>query len=245
MHSSKGKLAIIPARGGSKRIPGKNKRSFLGQPIIAYSIQTALRSNLFDEVMVSTDDEEIAQISLTYGAQVPFLRTQKNADDYATTTDVILEVIEAYSKQNFEFENCCCIYPTAPLMKEDHLKKGYEILMTNRVNAVFPVVPFGYPIWRGIKINESGSGQMIWPEYINSRSQDLQEAFHDAGQWYWLNVDKFKQYRSVFSSNMSCMILSQNEVQDIDNIVDWELAEIKFQLLNGKKYDHNQGGWLS
>ena len=231
----KGNLAIIPARGGSKRIPKKNVKNFFGQPIIAYSIQTALNSELFEEVMVSTDSEEIAEIALKYGASVPFLRTEGNSNDYASTVDVIIEVLEAYGNKKIFFDNCCCIYPAAPLTNKSHLQDGYAKLRSDLSDAVFPVVQFGYPIWRGMEITKEGQTKMIWPEYLNSRSQDFRIVYHDAGQWYWFNVERFMKTKSVFSDNVSSIILQENEVQDIDTIIDWEVAEIKFQRLHGKK----------
>lgn len=224
-------LAIIPARGGSKRIPRKNIKDFLGKPIIAYSIETAIKSKLFDEVMVSTDDGEIAEISKSYGAKVPFLRSHRNADDYATTTDVLLEVLNDYKANDREFQYACCIYPTAPLIRADKLEKGFEKLKIENLNAVFPVVAFSYPIWRGLKITKEEKCIMIWPENINRRSQDLEETYHDAGQWYWFNTESFKKEQKIFSNNSSCIILSETEVQDIDNSTDWKIAELKYALV--------------
>ena len=167
------KIAIIPARGGSKRIPRKNIKLFFDKPIIAYSIEAALESGLFDEVMVSTDDEEIAEIAIKYGAKVPFLRSEKNSDDNATTVDVILEVLNQYkSVFNINYSLGCCIYPTSPLIQIDHLKEGYELLKSFNYDSVFPIVAFSYPVWRGLQINEDNLVSMEWPEYYNSRSQD-------------------------------------------------------------------------
>lgn len=225
------RLAIIPARGGSKRIPGKNIKNFLGKPIIAYSIETALKSNLFDEVMVSTDDEKIAEVSKSYGAKVPFLRSQKNADDYATTIEVLLEVLNNYTANNINFKYACCMYPTAPLSRADKLKMGFEKLQKENLNSVFPVVAFSYPIWRGLKITSDNQIRMIWPENLNKRSQDLEEVYHDAGQWYWFNVEKFRKEQKIFSENSSCLILPATEVQDIDNLIDWKLAELKYAII--------------
>lgn len=222
-------LAIIPARGGSKRIPRKNIRDFLGKPIIVYSIEVALESNLFDTVMVSTDDDEIAKIAQEYGAEVPFIRSNKNADDLATTVDVLLEVICEYEKHNTHFENGCCIYPTAPLLKKKVLIDGYHQLIDNEFDTVFPAVEFSYPILRSLKIKE-GKAIMKWPEYLDSRSQDLPKAYHDAGQFYWFQVNKLKNKKKLFTSNSGAILLAEEMVQDIDTEKDWKMAELKAKL---------------
>ena len=228
------KLAIIPARGGSKRIPGKNIRDFLGKPVIAYSINAAIRSNLFDEIMVSTDDDEIASISLKYGAKIPFMRSLKNSDDFATTMDVILEVTSEYrNRKNISFDSVCCIYPAAPLIRFNRLQEGFRLLSDNKYFCVHPVCPFSYPIWRGLEITEEGKTVMVWPEYSRSRSQDLKKVYYDAGQWYWYRTDKL--LNSEFVKNVYTIILNEYEVQDIDNLMDWKLAEMKYKLINEEK----------
>ena len=227
------RIAIIPARGGSKRIPRKNIRDFLGKPIISYSVKAAIESELFDEVMVSTDDNEIAEIAANLGAKVPFIRSEQNSNDIATTASVLIEVINEYKhRHNKSFEYGCCIYPTAPLIKKEHLKNGYNILANQHFNTVFPVVAFGYPVWRGIEVSEGGKAKMLWPEYLNARSQDLKKVFHDAGQWYWFSVAALLENNALFTSNSGVIQLEENEVQDIDNLVDWNLAEMKYKLLN-------------
>ena len=227
-------LAIIPARGGSKRIPRKNVKKFLGKPIIAYSIEVALRSRLFDEVMVSTDDEEIAAIAIQYGASVPFMRSEKVADDYATTMDVLKEVEFMYKEHcSKEFEYICCIYATAPLINTKHLNDGYELLKNKHYSSVFPIVPFGYPVWRGVKINKQGITEMVWEQYKHSRSQDLEKVYHDAGQWYWYNPKKVND--TLLTNNSTSIVLSEEDVQDIDTITDWKLAEMKYELLQNSK----------
>lgn len=223
-------LAIIPARGGSKRIPRKNIKDFLGKPIIAYSIETALKSGLFDEVMVSTDDKEIAEIAIQFGAKVPFFRSDKMSDDYATTIDVIHEVINEYQSLGKIFTNVCCIYPTAPLIKIKRLQDGLSQLVNDNFSSVFPVVKFSYPIWRSLAFNGENKINMIWPQYLNSRSQDLSPAYHDAGQWYWFKPDDAN--KSLLTDNSGAMILDETEVQDIDDLTDWKLAELKFKLLH-------------
>jgi len=224
-------LAIIPARGGSKRIPRKNVKDFLGKPIITYSIEVALQSELFEEVMVSTEDQEIAEISIKNGAIVPFYRSHENSNDDATTLAVIQEVVIKYKVQlNKEFDTVCCLYPAAPLIQMKHLKEGYDLLVDKRFDGVLPVVPFGYPVWRGFEIADGGKVQMIWPEFENTRSQDLKKVYHDAGQWYWMNVKQLTD--SIFTQNIGLVVLSEEEVQDIDTLSDWKLAEMKYRLLN-------------
>lgn len=230
-------LAIIPARGGSKRIPRKNIKDFLGKPIIAYSIETALKSKLFDEVMVSTDDDQIAAIAKENGAKVPFLRSNENASDHATTMDVIKEVLRKYSEtENRHFDYACCLYPTAPLIQIEKLKEGYKLLICKEYDTVIPVVPFSYPVWRGLSIDDQNNTKMIWPENLNARSQDLKTVYHDAGQWYWLNAKQVPI--SLFPENMGSIVLYEHEVQDVDSIIDWKMAEMKYKLINmGEKYE--------
>lgn len=224
-------VAIIPARGGSKRIPRKNIRDFLGKPIIAYSIETALGSELFDEVMVSTDDEEIVKIAKKYGAKVPFMRSEENADDHATTVDVLLEVLNTYQQQGKYFDYGCCIYPTAPLLDSKYLEEGFLKLINERFSSVFPVVKFSYPIQRSIKLNQKGKAEMIWPDHLESRSQDFNKAYHDAGQFYWFNVEEILKEKKLFVKNSGVIVLSNSIVQDIDTEEDWKLAEMKAKLL--------------
>lgn len=225
-------LCIIPARGGSKRIPRKNIKDFLGKPIIAYSIEAALKSQLFDEVMVSTDDLEIAEVAKKYGAKVPFLRSDKNSDDYATTIDVIKEVESGYKAQGVEFDNICCVYATSPLIQVSKLKEGLLKLINNKLESVFPIVSFSYPIWRSLKI-ENEKVIMNWPEHMQSRSQDLQLTYHDAGQWYWIRASKV--LNDLFTNNSGYILLNEGEVQDIDNDEDWRIAELKYENLQATR----------
>ncbi len=225
-------IAIIPARGGSKRIPRKNIRAFLGKPIVAYSIEVAINSGLFDEVMVSTDDKEIAEIAKLYGASVPFLRSKDNANDFATTVDVIQEVIEAYRIEKREFDFICCIYPTAPLIQIQRLQEAYHKLIASTYDSVFPIVPFSYPVLRGLELSDNGEVKMIWPEYMNSRSQDLKVAYHDSGSFYWAKQEAFLREGTMICKHGGGIVLSEMEVQDIDNESDWSLAELKYKLLN-------------
>lgn len=224
-----GNLAVIPARGGSKRIPRKNIKEFLGKPIIAYSIETALGCGLFEEVMVSTDDEEIALLAEEYGAKVPFLRGKKNADDFASTLNVLEEVVSEYRRRDRVFNYVCCLYPTAPFVRSEELALGFRMLVENEMDCVFPIVLFSYPVWRGMYVR-NGRTQMVWPEYINSRSQDLQQVYHDAGQWYWYNPIKIRD--SLFTANTSSIILKEEFVQDIDTLSDWKMAELKYRMIN-------------
>ncbi len=230
-------IAIIPARGGSKRIPGKNIKDFLGKPIIAYSIEAAKKSNLFDQIIVSTDDQGIADISLKYGASIPFMRSTKNSDDFATTMDVLTEVLSEFKeKSDTKFEFVCCIYPTAPLINYKRIQEGFRLITDNEYYCVYPVCRFSYPIWRGLEITKEGKTAMIWPEYMRTRSQDLKKVYHDAGQWYWYRSNKL--INSEFIKNIHTIILDDYEVQDIDNLMDWKLAEMKYKLINEEKNIH-------
>jgi pseudaminic acid cytidylyltransferase len=223
-------LAIIPARGGSKRIPRKNIQPFFGKPIIAYSIEAALKSGLFDEVMVSTEDEEIAEIALQYGAKVPFFRSAKTADDFATTLDVLKEVEQVYKdKFNLTFDRICCIYPTAPLVSIEKITAGFNLLNDKNLDVVYPIVAFSYPLLRAVEI-ENGITKMVWNQYMNSRSQDLKTYYHDAGQWYWYNPSKIGD--SLFTEKTASIILNEEEIQDIDTLSDWKILEMKYKLLN-------------
>ncbi len=223
-------LAIIPARGGSKRIPRKNIKDFLGKPIIAYSIEAALKSDCFDEVMVSTDDAEIAEIAKEYGAKVPFMRSAKTADDFATTVDVLLEVLEAYAKQGQHFDYLCCIYPCAPLIQTKDLKKSFTHLFEKEKDSVIPIVPFSFPIQRAFK-TDNQELHYIYPEHEKARSQDLEPAYHDAGQFYWIKTKALQAYKSLVLKQSTYIKLEPEYVQDIDHMSDWRLAEMKYTLL--------------
>jgi len=224
-------LCIIPARGGSKRIPRKNIKDFLGKPIIAYSIEAALESKLFDEVMVSTDDSEIKEIAIQYGAKVPFMRSKENANDFATTYDVIEEVIQEYKNKNIIFDNLCCIYPCAPFVNLAILNDAYIKLTESKYDTVIPLVAFGFPIQRSFKINNNKI-VYFYPEYEKTRSQDLEKAYHDAGQFYWMHIDNMLKSKSIMNKNTGFVELNELQVQDIDNEMDWKLAELKYRLIN-------------
>ncbi len=226
-------IAIITARGGSKRIPKKNIREFCGKPIIAYSIQAALACQIFDVVMVSTDEEEIAGVSRRYGAEVPFMRSAKTADDYATTEDVLLEVLERYREQGQRFDLVCNLYPTAPFITAGRLREAYDIISAGDCNVVFPVVRFTFPPQRGLS-EENGFISPTSPADYLKRSQDLKPIYHDCGQFYYYRVDSFLKTGSTVD-HARPLIISDLEVQDIDTLTDWELAEMKYRLKKRKE----------
>lgn len=223
-------IAIITARGGSKRIPKKNIKEFCGKPIIAYSIEAALDSGVFDEVMVSTDSEEIAGIAKKYGAKIPFMRSDKTAGDYATTAEVLLEVVEEYEKRGEHFDYMSCIYPTAPFITSEKVRSAFELLKQKNATLVMPVVPFSYPPQRGYILKDEVL-EMKWKENLNARSQDLEILYHDCGQFYFYHIGKFREKNGQVSEGIVPMILDDLEVQDIDNETDWKLAELKYRLL--------------
>lgn len=223
-------IAIIPARGGSKRIPRKNIKPFMGKPVIAYSIEAALRSGLFEEVMVSTDDEEIAEIARGYGAKVPFKRSAGTSDDYAGTNDVILEVLKLYKAQSREFDTVCCIYSTAPFVTSERLAEAYSRL-AGGIDSVFTCVAYSYPVQRSLHIVD-GKISMVYPEYAAFRSQDMEPVYHDAGQFYVAQIASFIQERTFWGKNTAGLVLSELEVQDLDTPTDWKLAEMKYKLLH-------------
>ena len=228
------KIAIITARGGSKRIPRKNIKEFCGKPILAYSIEAALASGIFDTVMVSTDDEEIARIAGEFGAEVPIYRSDKTANDFASTADVIAEVISEYEKRGEQFDAFCCIYPTAPFLTGERLKEAAALLEEKEADGVVPVVRFGFPPQRCVIMKE-GFLEFKWPENRLARSQDLEPFYHDAGQFYFLKTDSFKEQKQMFPAKTVPLVLEELEVQDIDNEVDWKMAEVKFRILQEDK----------
>jgi pseudaminic acid cytidylyltransferase len=226
------KLAIIPARGGSKRILKKNIKNFLGKPIISYAIENAINSQLFDEIMVSTDDEEIAEIAIKYGAKVPFKRGEKNSGDYATTIDVIKEVISSYEKLGRKFEYASCIYPCTPLLTKERLLESFYLLEKKNLDCVFPIIKYGFPIQRAVRLNDKGLVEMFQPEYLTTRSQDLETSFHDAGQFYSFSINNLVFKQKLLTDLTGHIEVSEMEAQDIDNLVDWELAELKYKIIN-------------
>ena len=229
------RLAMITARGGSKRIPRKNIKEFCGKPILFYSIEAALNAGVFDEVMVSTDDEEIAQLAKQAGATVPFMRSEATANDYASTDEVIMEVLKEYEKQGKTFDSFCCIYPTAPFITSERLKEAMELL--DRADSVMPVVAFSYPPQRGLIVNGNGYVERQFPEYATARSQDLEKIYHDCGQFYACRTIPFMEAGTTDVEKLVPLVLSEMEVQDIDTPEDWEIAEIKYlrRSQNGNK----------
>lgn len=227
-------IAIITARGGSKRISRKNIRPFLGKPILEYSIAAALQTGLFEEVMVSTDDAEIAQIAQQVGAKVPFFRSEETANDFATTADVIAEVLTAYAQTGKEFQAACCIYPTAPFVTANILSTAMQLLEQEQADCVIPVVRFSFPPQRGVIINNNKITPK-WPENMAKRSQDLEPLYHDCGQFYCLNVERFLQQKVIWMEHAVPIIQEERYVQDIDTLEDWALAEMKYKLLQVEK----------
>ena len=223
---SDAKVAIITARGGSKRIPKKNIKDFCGKPIIAYSIEAALKSELFDEVMVSTDSAEIAEVAKKYGAAVPFMRSAETANDYATTADVLREVLDEYRKRGREFDWLCCLYPTAPFVTAEKLKRAFEAVLDSGADALMPVVQYSFPPQRAVVIRD-GRLEYQFPEFAPKRSQDLEPIYHDCGQFYFWRTATF--LNPAPTSGPIPFILPETEVQDIDNLSDWRVAEIKYR----------------
>jgi len=219
-------IAIITARGGSKRIPRKNIKEFFGQPMIKYAIDAALESKIFDTVMVSTDDEEIAKIAKNFGADVPFIRSEKTSNDFATTMDVLLEVINKYKIMNIEFDTLCCIYPCVPFLKGNTLISAYNVFTNSNTDVLIPVVRFSYPIQRALRINNDDFLEYVYPEYIITRSQDLEPMYHDVGLFYFYKVDSL----SVQSKKIKYFKMREIEIQDIDTEEDWNYAEMKYRI---------------
>jgi pseudaminic acid cytidylyltransferase len=225
-------LALIPARSGSKRIPQKNIKVFCGKPIIYWSIKAALNSSLFDNIMVSTDSYEIATLAKSFGAEIPFMRSDTNSGDFASTADVITEVLEQYSMQGIEFDYLCCIYPAAPLITKELLNKGYNEIINSDYDVVFPIVKFQQSIWRSFRLSADGLVIPNFDDKIELRSQDLADSYHDAGQWYWINIPNFKLSQKIFTEKTKAIVMPPLAAQDIDNEDDWIMAEIKFKMFH-------------
>jgi len=224
-------IAIIPARGGSRRIPGKNIKHFAGKPIIAYSIEAAKVSQVFDRIIVSTDSDEIARVAIAYGAEIPFIRPKELSDDLTPTAPVIAHAIHWFKERAHLPDFACCIYATAPFVKPDFIKEGYEKIVENNVASVFSVTTYAFPIFRSLKITDKGTLAMFWPEHEMTRSQDLPEAYHDAGQFYWLKVNSFLKSGKIYTSDAMPVILPRYLVQDIDTPEDWITAEMMFKAV--------------
>ncbi len=234
------RLAIITARGGSKRIPRKNIKEFCGKPILHYSIEAARCAGVFDEIMVSTDDKEIAEIAQKAGASVPFFRSPETAGDYASTDDVIMEVLQSYQKLGQNFVSFCCIYPTAPFLSGQRLRIAMELLES--ADSVMPVVPFSYPPQRGLLIGTDGFLKRQFPQYAAARSQDLPTVYHDCGQFYACRTDAFFREGTTDVPSLLPLVLTEMEVQDIDTMEDWQMAELKYQTLHQSSASSIKGG---
>ena len=219
------KIAVIPARGGSKRIPKKNIKLFNEKPIIAWSIEAAKNSKLFDHIIVSTDSEEIAEVAIHSGAEVPFFRPNNLSNDYAGTTEVIAHAIDWYINYGYDIRSACCIYATAPLIRISDILDAFEIFKTNRWDYVFPATDFPSSIFRGFKRNSSDGVEMLYPKFFTSRSQDFPNIFHDAGQFYWGKSDAWLEGRQIFNGSSTIIPIPRWRVQDIDTLEDWERAE--------------------
>jgi pseudaminic acid cytidylyltransferase len=221
-------IAVIPARGGSKRIPRKNIKELAGKPAIAYPIQLALSSDLFERVIVTTDDQEIAKVALEYGAEVPFVRSAELSDDYSTTLDVVADAIQKLNLKDIEF--LCCIYPVTPLLTISRIRQAAEILKSGSWDYVFPAIEYATPIERAFRKDLSGVIKFISPDFVSTRTQDLQKSFYDAGQFYFGRVKAWEMKAQVLNGNSTFIEMEKNEVIDIDEIQDWELASLLVQL---------------
>ena len=225
-----GIIAIITARGGSKRIPRKNIKEFHGLPIIQYSIKAALSAGIFDEVMVSTEDDEIAAEAKKAGATVPFKRSKDTADDFATTAQVLLEVLNMYKEKGQVFKYACCIYPTAPFVSGQKLTAAFQAMENANADSIVPVTKFSFPIWRSFKMNKEGQVAYNWPEFAPKRSQDLPPSYHDCGQFYFFKIEPFLRTGKLVTENTIGLEVPESEVQDIDTEEDWKIAEIKYDM---------------
>ena len=225
------RLCVIPARGRSKRIPRKNIKDFFGQPMIAYSIKAALKSECFDQVIVSTDDAEIAEVAKSFGASVPFVRPDELANDYAGTVSVVKHAIEWFDDQGQSPFEVCCLYATAPFVRAGAIKKAYEQMQSTQADYCFTATSFAFPIQRAIKVTSENRIEMFYPEYLETRSQDLEEPYHDAGQFYWGKVEAFIKQKPIFSKSATPYILPRHLVQDVDTPEDWKRAELMYQML--------------
>ena len=229
------RLAVIPARGGSKRIPRKNVREFCGRPMIAWSIEAALQSGCFDKIVVSTDDDEIAAISVAEGAEVPFRRPSNLSDDYTATSPVVAHAIQWCSDAGSPPDKVCCLYATAPFVNPVDIVQGLRQLEASDADFAFSVTSYPFPIQRAVRVNESGRVNMFQPEHFLTRSQDLEEAYHDAGQFYWGTATAWLENRPIFSAKSAAVFLPRHRVQDIDTPEDWQRAELMFSVIRSMK----------
>ncbi len=228
------RVAVIPARGGSKRIPRKNIKAFCGKPMIAWSIEAALASECFDAVVVSTDDAEIAEVAKSYGASVPFVRPPELADDHTGTIPVIAHAVQWFIDSGQRPDHVCCIYATAPFLTAEAIKAGLQILESRESDYVFSVTSYAFPIQRAVRLSQDEKIEMFQPEHFSTRSQDLEEAYHDAGQFYWGMTDAWLEKRMIFGKNSSIVLLPRHRVQDIDNFEDWARAEWMFKAMQNQ-----------
>jgi pseudaminic acid cytidylyltransferase len=223
-------IAVIPARGGSKRIPNKNLKTFAGMPIIAYSIKAAKTAGVFDKIIVSTDSDKIAQVAKEYGAEVPFMRPSELADDFTPTAPVLIHALNWLAENGTPPNYVCCIYATAPFVRSEYIKEGFKLMAGKKVSSVFSVTTFPFPIFRALKIVGGSHLQMFWPEHEMTRSNDLPEAYHDAGQFYWIDSKKFMKTKKLYTDDALPVILPRYLVQDIDTLEDWETAELLYEV---------------
>ncbi|MBY6070796.1 pseudaminic acid cytidylyltransferase [Marinobacter salsuginis] len=228
-------VAIIPARGGSKRIPRKNIKEFCGKPMIAWSIEAARKSGCFDRIVVSTDDREISELAIQLGAEVPFVRPAELSNDYAGTLPVIHHAVDWLQRNGEQIEYACCIYATAPFISSDDIQRGLALIRMERASYAFSVTSYAFPIQRAIRITERGRVAMFHPEYFNARSQDLEEAWHDAGQFYWGTAEAWLEERAIFAESAVPVLLPRHRVQDIDTSEDWTRAEWMFKAMKETK----------
>jgi pseudaminic acid cytidylyltransferase len=227
-------VAIIPARGGSKRIPRKNIRPFAGQPMIAHTIAAARETGLFDRIVVSTDDAEIAEVARAAGAEVPFVRDAEISGDHAGTAEVIIDAVVRLRRDG-PVTHACCIYATAPFVRPQDIRTGYQTLIDRGVGGVFSVTTFAFPIFRALSLGKDGRLSMFWPEHRLTRSNDLPEAYHDAGQFYWVDADRLLAEKTLYLSDAMPVIIPRWRVQDIDTPEDWETAERMFEAQRGRR----------
>lgn len=226
------RVAIIPARGGSKRILRKNIKPFAGLPIIAHSIKAAQEAELFDRIIVTTDDEEIADVARSFGAEIPFMRPKELSDDHTATIPVIAHAIQALQAKGNIIDAACCIYATAPFIRAEDITAAYNALITHNKQYAFPVTTFPFPIFRGVKRDDDGNIKMFWPEHFATRSQDLEEAYHDVGQFYWGTPEAWLSGKPIFSDAATTIVLPRHLVQDIDTLEDWERAQLMHKVLS-------------
>ena len=227
-------IAIIPARGGSKRIPGKNVRSFFGKPVIAYSIAAAKDAKVFDHIIVSTDSIQIAEVALQYHAEIPFIRPEELSDDETATEPVLIHAISWLREHGIEVDYFCCIYATAPFVRPEYILRGFDILKRHRAITAFSVTTYPYTAYKALRVDADGRLKVIWPEYLHTGSNRLPTTYHDAGQFYWADTEKFLIEKTLFSSDSLPVVLPRNLVQDIDTPEDWDIAEQMYRVLQMK-----------